>query len=114
MKQLVLDIRPDAPPTLDNFVVGGNEELVATLGAIAAPIAGRLADAGHTHRASLLAMLFASLSACGTAGGGASSGLFGGGAASAQPAVAAPATAGRWLLLADQQGVGKALAAHRV
>ena len=29
----------------------------------------------------------------------------------AQPAVAAPATAGRWLLLADQQGVGKALAA---
>lgn len=39
MKQLVLDIRPDAPPTLDNFVVGGNEELVATLGAIAAPSA---------------------------------------------------------------------------
>ena len=29
----------------------------------------------------------------------------------AQPAVAAPATAGRWLLLADQQGVGDALAA---
>ncbi|NMF91130.1 DnaA regulatory inactivator Hda [Aromatoleum petrolei] len=36
MKQLVLDIRPDAPPTLDNFVVGGNEELVAALAAIAA------------------------------------------------------------------------------
>lgn len=31
MKQLVLDIRPDAPPTLDNFVVGANEELVAAL-----------------------------------------------------------------------------------
>lgn len=36
--------------------------LVGALGAIAAPIAGRLADAGHTHRASLLAMLFAALS----------------------------------------------------
>ncbi|MBE8590970.1 MFS transporter [Pseudomonas sp. MAFF 301449] len=36
--------------------------LVGALGAIAAPIAGRLADAGHTHRASLLAMLFAVLS----------------------------------------------------
>ncbi|QOY73381.1 MFS transporter [Pseudomonas sp. OST1909] len=36
--------------------------LVGALGAIAAPIAGRLADAGHTHRASLLAMLFGALS----------------------------------------------------
>ena len=36
--------------------------LVGAIGAIAAPIAGRLADAGHTHRASLLAMLFAALS----------------------------------------------------
>jgi predicted MFS family arabinose efflux permease len=36
--------------------------LVGALGAIAAPISGRLADAGHTHRASLLAMLFAALS----------------------------------------------------
>ena len=35
--------------------------VVGALGAIAAPIAGRLADAGHTHRASLLAMLFAAL-----------------------------------------------------
>ncbi|CAI10156.1 conserved hypothetical protein [Aromatoleum aromaticum EbN1] len=34
MKQLVLDIRPDAPPTLDNFVVGSNDELVAALDAI--------------------------------------------------------------------------------
>ncbi|WP_431034556.1 MFS transporter [Pseudomonas yamanorum] len=36
--------------------------LVGALGAIAAPIAGRLADAGHTHRASLLAIVFAALS----------------------------------------------------
>ena len=36
--------------------------LVGALGAIAAPLAGRLADAGHTHRASLLAMLFGALS----------------------------------------------------
>ena len=31
MKQLVLDIRPDAAPTLGNFVVGANAELVAAL-----------------------------------------------------------------------------------
>lgn len=31
MKQLVLDIRPDAPPTLDNFVAGSNEALLAAL-----------------------------------------------------------------------------------
>ncbi|MBN2993752.1 MFS transporter [Pseudomonas cedrina subsp. fulgida] len=36
--------------------------LVGAIGAIAAPIAGRLADAGHTHRASLLAMVLAVLS----------------------------------------------------
>ncbi|CRN02655.1 Inner membrane transport protein YnfM [Pseudomonas sp. 34 E 7] len=36
--------------------------LVGAIGAIAAPIAGRLADAGHTHRASLLAMLLGALS----------------------------------------------------
>lgn len=35
MKQLVLDIRPDAPPTLDNFVAGANAELVETLSLIA-------------------------------------------------------------------------------
>ena len=33
--------------------------LVGALGAIAAPVAGRLADAGHTHRASLLAWCLA-------------------------------------------------------
>lgn len=31
MKQLVLDIRPDAPPTLANFVVGANQSLVQAL-----------------------------------------------------------------------------------
>lgn len=31
MKQLVLDIRPDAPPTLENFVAGANAELLAML-----------------------------------------------------------------------------------
>lgn len=36
--------------------------LVGAIGAIAAPIAGRLADAGHTHLATLLATLFAALS----------------------------------------------------
>jgi predicted MFS family arabinose efflux permease len=36
--------------------------LVGAIGAIAAPIAGRLADAGHTRVASLCAMLFAALS----------------------------------------------------
>ncbi|AYH42984.1 DnaA regulatory inactivator Hda [Azoarcus sp. DN11] len=46
MKQLVLDIRPDAPPTLDNFVVGGNEELAAALRTIANPSAPPL---GHLY-----------------------------------------------------------------
>ncbi len=36
--------------------------LVGAMGAMAAPLAGRLADAGHTHRTSLLAMLLATLS----------------------------------------------------
>ncbi|QXI30845.1 MFS transporter [Pseudomonas vanderleydeniana] len=36
--------------------------LVGAMGAIAAPLAGRLADAGHTQRMSLLAMLLATLS----------------------------------------------------
>ncbi|SDU86699.1 MFS transporter [Pseudomonas mucidolens] len=36
--------------------------LVGAIGAIAAPIAGRLADAGHTHRASWLAIMVAALS----------------------------------------------------
>ncbi|MBF8641287.1 MULTISPECIES: MFS transporter [Pseudomonas] len=36
--------------------------LVGAVGAVSAPIAGRLADAGHTHRASAVAMLLAALS----------------------------------------------------
>ncbi|TCV93442.1 putative MFS family arabinose efflux permease [Luteibacter rhizovicinus] len=36
--------------------------LVGAVGAIAAPISGRLADAGHTHRASMLAMLMGAVS----------------------------------------------------
>jgi predicted MFS family arabinose efflux permease len=36
--------------------------LVGAIGAIAAPISGRLADAGHTRVASLLALVFAALS----------------------------------------------------
>lgn len=35
MKQLLLDIRPDAPPTFDGFVTGNNEELLTTLQALA-------------------------------------------------------------------------------
>ena len=31
MRQLILDLLPDSPPTLDNFVPGGNEEALATL-----------------------------------------------------------------------------------
>ncbi|THF61470.1 DnaA regulatory inactivator Hda [Pseudothauera nasutitermitis] len=33
MKQLVLDVRPDVPPTLDNFVAGANAALLAALDA---------------------------------------------------------------------------------
>ncbi|HUW37366.1 MAG TPA: DnaA regulatory inactivator Hda [Rhodocyclaceae bacterium] len=35
--QLLLDIRPDEPPGLDNFVVGGNAELLARLAGLADP-----------------------------------------------------------------------------
>lgn len=55
MKQLVLDIRPDAPPTLGNFVAGANDELVAALTRIAdvprrAPdSAGELPIAPHLY-----------------------------------------------------------------
>ena len=41
MKQLVLDLRPDATPTLENFVVGANAELLATLARLAAATAGQ-------------------------------------------------------------------------
>ncbi|MDR0702769.1 MAG: DnaA regulatory inactivator Hda [Azoarcus sp.] len=35
MKQLTLDLHPDRPPTLDNFVPGGNAELLASLALLA-------------------------------------------------------------------------------
>lgn len=36
MKQLTLDLSPDAPPTLDNFIAGHNAELLSTLALLAA------------------------------------------------------------------------------
>ncbi len=31
MRQLILDLLPESPPTLDNFVAGGNAETLAAL-----------------------------------------------------------------------------------
>lgn len=39
MRQLVLDLRADKAPTLDNYVVGDNAELLAALARLAAPSA---------------------------------------------------------------------------
>ncbi|MCL2161309.1 MAG: DnaA/Hda family protein, partial [Betaproteobacteria bacterium] len=36
MKQLILDLRPDRPPTLENFVPGSNAELLENLARLAA------------------------------------------------------------------------------
>ena len=47
MKQLVLDIRPDAPPTLENFVAGSNAELVATVSLLADPATAAQLPARH-------------------------------------------------------------------
>ncbi|ENO86750.1 DnaA regulatory inactivator Hda [Thauera linaloolentis] len=49
MKQLVLDIRPDAPPTLENFVAGANAELVATVSLLAATSTARQLPARHVY-----------------------------------------------------------------
>lgn len=49
MKQLVLDIRPDAPPTLDNFVAGANAELLAALSLLATPDAAASLPARHIY-----------------------------------------------------------------
>lgn len=49
MKQLVLDIRPDAPPTLENFVAGANAELVAALSLLAAPATAAQLPARHLY-----------------------------------------------------------------
>jgi DnaA family protein len=37
MRQLILDLLPENPPSLDNFVAGGNAEIVAALSAWALP-----------------------------------------------------------------------------
>jgi len=37
MKQLILNLRPDRPPTLENFVPGSNAELLENLAQLAAP-----------------------------------------------------------------------------
>jgi len=37
LTQLLLDLRPNQPPTLDNFVAGDNDELLARLRALARP-----------------------------------------------------------------------------
>ena len=42
MRQLILDLLPESPPTLDNFVAGGNGETVA---ALTEWLAGSLTDA---------------------------------------------------------------------
>lgn len=49
MRQLVLDIRPDASPTLDNFVSGANAELVAMLTLLAAPATAAQLPARHIY-----------------------------------------------------------------
>lgn len=41
MKQLILDIHPDRPPTLENFVPGGNAELLENLVQLAAAHPGQ-------------------------------------------------------------------------
>jgi DnaA family protein len=40
VKQLILDLRPDCPPTLENFVPGGNAELLENLTRLAAARSG--------------------------------------------------------------------------
>jgi len=49
MKQLVLDIRPDTPPTLENFVAGANAELVAALSLLASPATAAQLPARHLY-----------------------------------------------------------------
>ncbi|HQZ02341.1 MAG TPA: DnaA regulatory inactivator Hda [Thauera sp.] len=49
MKQLVLDIRPDAPPTLDNFVAGANVELVAALSLLASTTTATPLPSAHIY-----------------------------------------------------------------
>ena len=49
MKQLVLDIRADAPPTLENFVAGANAELVAAVSLLASVATARQLPARHVY-----------------------------------------------------------------
>jgi len=42
VKQLVLDLRPDRPPTLENFVPGSNAELLESLSRLASARAGQM------------------------------------------------------------------------
>jgi DnaA family protein len=45
VKQLVLDLRPGRPPTLENFVSGSNDELLENLARLAAPQLGQMPGA---------------------------------------------------------------------
>jgi DnaA family protein len=49
VKQLVLDIRPDAPPTLENFVAGANAELLATVSLLVTPATAAQLPARHIY-----------------------------------------------------------------
>ncbi|MDR3087569.1 MAG: DnaA regulatory inactivator Hda [Azoarcus sp.] len=50
MKQLVLDLRPDRPPTLENFVPGGNAELLDSLALLAnAPAQDQRLPGAHLY-----------------------------------------------------------------
>ena len=57
MRQLLLDIRPIAAPSLTNFVAGGNRDLLAHLRAMAGDEPGSSvylwgdSGSGRTHRA---------------------------------------------------------------
>ncbi|MBI5938391.1 MAG: DnaA regulatory inactivator Hda [Betaproteobacteria bacterium] len=69
MRQLILDIRPDAPPRFDNFLAGRNAEAVAALRALAGGTASEAliyiwgeAGSGKSH---LLRACVAEVLACG-------------------------------------------------
>lgn len=49
MKQLLLDIRPQTPPTLENFVVGANAELVSALGLLTSPATATQLPTRHLY-----------------------------------------------------------------
>ncbi len=49
MRQLVLDLRADKAPTLDNFVAGSNAELLAALARLALPVRPGADSAAPSH-----------------------------------------------------------------